>query len=64
MDEDIKFTAAGFDPVSLIRKAQKDTVLDAIQLLLRLSGAPGITVNEKTDTENIVLRLQNMLRVM
>lgn len=55
---------SGFDAVSLIRKAQTDTVLDAIQIIVRLASAPGITQNEKKDAEHIVMRLQTMLRVI
>jgi hypothetical protein len=64
MEEEVTFTASGFDAVSLIRKAQVDTILDSIQLIVRLAGAPGITENEKKDAEHLVMRLQTMLRVI
>ncbi len=51
-----------FDAVSLIRKAQVDTVLDAIQLIVRLSNH--VNAEEQRNAEHMVMRLQTMLRTI
>ncbi len=51
-----------FDAISLIRKAQVDTILDAIQLIVRL--AVDADERERKDADHMVMRLQTMLRVI